>query len=205
MYIPKSCAETDVAVLYEFVREHNFAALVTQHDGRMTASHIPFMLDAERGVLKAHLARANNQWKSFAGSEALVIFQGAHAYVSPTWYEVHPSVPTWNYAAVHVYGIPQVVEDEAAVHTMLSELVDNHERGRDPEWDMNLPDDYYGKMRQAIVAFELPIARIEGKFKLSQNRSEADQESMIAHLAGSPYPLDVETAQLATRRRADAK
>jgi transcriptional regulator len=203
MYIPKSFAETDTTILYQFMLDHNFAIFVTQGGGQMVATHLPFMLDAERGVLKAHLARANPQWKAFDGSEALVIFQGAHAYVSPTWYETHPSVPTWNYATVHVYGVPQIVDDPAAVHATLSELVENHEHGRDPEWEMHLPDDYYAKMVQSIVVFEVPISRVEGKFKLSQNRSEADQTSVIAHLSESSYPLDVETAELAASRRAD--
>jgi transcriptional regulator len=202
MYIPRSFAETDAKVLYEFMREHNFAAFVTQKDGQMVASHLPFMVDTERGVLKAHLARANNQWKGFDGSGALVIFQGAHAYVSPTWYEAHPSVPTWNYATVHVYGVPQIVDDDATIRAMLGELVENHEHGRDPEWEMHLPEDYYAKMAQSIVVFELPISRVEGKFKLSQNRSEVDQESVIAHLSESAYPLEVETAQLMASRRA---
>ncbi len=202
MYIPKSFAETDAAVLYDFMRANNFAALVTGRDGHLTASHIPFMVNSERGVLKAHLARANDQWKDFDGSEALVIFTGAHAYVSPTWYEMHPSVPTWNYTAVHVYGAPQVITDEAVIRTMLGELVVNHERGRLPEWEMHLPDDYMRKMMASIVVFELPIARVEGKFKLSQNRSEADQESVIAHLADSSYPLDAGTAAIMRERRA---
>ena len=202
MYIPRSFSETDAEVLYQFIRDHNFAAFVTQHNGQMIASHLPFMVDTERGVLKAHLARANDQWKGFDGSEALVIFQGAHAYVSPTWYETHPSVPTWNYATVHVYGVPQLVDDAATIRAMLGDLVENHERGRDPEWEMHLPDDYYATMVQSIVVFELPISRIEGKFKLSQNRSEVDQESVIAHLSGSASPLDVETAQLMASRRA---
>lgn len=205
MYIPKSTLETDPAVLYAFMRANNFAALVTQRDGQIVASHLPFMVDTERGVLIAHLARANDQWKAFDGGEALVIFQGAHAYISPTWYETHPSVPTWNYAVVHVYGVPQIIDDETVIHAMLRELVENHERGRDPEWRMNLPDDYYHKMRQAIVAFELPITRIEGKFKLSQNRSETDQDSVIAHLATSTYPLEAETAQLMSARRVQAR
>src|SRR5690606_20020293 len=148
------------------------------------------------GVLTAHLARANGQWKAFDGGEALVIFQGAHAYISPAWYETHPSVPTWNYATVHVYGVPQIVDDAATIRRILGDLVENHERGRDPEWEMHVPDDYYAKMVQSIVVFELPISRIEGKFKLSQNRSEADQVSVIAHLSESGYPLDVETAKL---------
>src|SRR5262245_25072902 len=103
MYIPKSFAETDGATLYPFIRDNNFAALVTEHEGQLIASHLPFLIDSERGVLRAHLARANDQWQAFDGREALVIFQGPHAYVSPSWYEVQPSVPTWNYTAVHVY------------------------------------------------------------------------------------------------------
>ena len=205
MYIPKSFAETDAAILYQFMRDHNFASLVTQHDGQLAATHLPFMLDAERGVLQAHLARANDQWKAFDGGEALVIFQGPHAYVSPTWYETHPSVPTWNYTAVHVYGSPRVVDDEPTTRRMLRELVENHEHGRRPEWDMALPEEYFQTMLKAIVFFELPIARIEGKFKLNQNRSEADQASVIAHLADSADPLDVETARVMADRRSKSR
>ncbi|HVU12572.1 MAG TPA: FMN-binding negative transcriptional regulator [Phototrophicaceae bacterium] len=201
MYIPKSNLEIDIAVLYAFMREHNFATLVTQHEGRLDATHLPVMIDSERGVIKAHLARANDQWKVFDGGEALIIFQGPHAYVSPTWYETHPSVPTWNYATVHVYGVPRLIDDDATVRAMLRELVANHEHGRDPEWMMNLPEDYLHKMMAAIVAFELPIERIEGKYKLSQNRSEVDQDSVIEHLLGSPYPVEVETAELMASRR----
>ncbi len=201
MYIPKSFAVTDTATIYPFIRDHNFATLVTHQQGQLSATSIPFMLDAERGVLRAHLARANAQWKHFEGGESLVIFQGPHAYVSPTWYAEQPSVPTWNYTAVHVYGVPTVIEDETVVRAMLRELVANHEHGRDPEWLMDLPDDYYRKMRQAIVVFELKINRIEAKFKLSQNRSEADMESVIIHLAGSASPLDQETAKMMDERR----
>jgi len=201
MYIPKSFAEADISILYQFIQEHSFATLVTQHKGQLTATHIPFLIDTEQGVLKAHLARANEQWRGFDGSQALVIFQGPHAYISPTWYATHPSVPTWNYTAVHVYGTPRVVDDTAAIRRLLRELVDKHERGRQPEWQMNLPEDYLEKMIQAIVAFELPIERIEGKYKLSQNRSEADQDSVMGYLSGSPDRLDGETAQLMASRR----
>ncbi len=201
MYIPKSNLETDVAVLYDFMQANNFAALITQNEGKIVATHIPFMVDSERGVLRAHLARANDQWKSLGEGEALVIFQGAHAYISPSWYETHPSVPTWNYTAVHVYGVPKIVDDEGEMRGMLRELVENHERGRSPEWQMNLPEDYLKTMMQAIVGFELKIERIEGKFKLSQNRSEADQASVIAHLRESEYPLEVQTAEIAASRR----
>jgi transcriptional regulator len=196
MYIPKSFAVADAETLYQFMRAHNFATLVTHHDGHLTASSIPFMVDSERGVLKAHLARANDQWKSFDGSETLVIFQGAHAYISPTWYGEHPSVPTWNYTAVHVYGVPTIIDDAATIREMLGELVANHETGRDPEWQMALPEDYMQKMVKSIVMFEIPIERVEGKFKMSQNRSAADQTSVIAHLSASPEPLDQDTAEI---------
>jgi transcriptional regulator len=191
MYIPKSFAETDGVTLYQFMRDNNFAAMVTEKEGQLTATHLPFLIDTEHGVLRAHLARTNDQWQAFDGCEALVIFQGPHAYVSPTW----------NYTAVHVYGVPQVVEDEAAVRQLLRDLVANHERGRDPEWSMDLPEDYLHKMMLAIVAFEVPIERIEGKYKLSQNRSEGDQASVIAHLSRSPYPLEAETARFMASRR----
>jgi transcriptional regulator len=196
MYIPKSFAVADAETLYQFMQAHNFATLVTQHEGQLTATSLPFVVDSERGVLKAHLARANHQWKQFDGSEALVLFQGTHAYISPTWYLEHPSVPTWNYTAVHVYGVPRIIEEEATIRLMLRELVGNHEYGRTPEWQMALPEDYLQKMMASIVVFELPIARVEGKFKMSQNRSEADQESVIAHLSASPNSFDLQTAQL---------
>lgn len=196
MYIPKSFAVNDAETLYAFMRAHNFATLVTHHDGQIKASSIPFMVDSERGVLKAHLARANDQWKSFDGSESLVIFQGAHAYISPTWYGEHPSVPTWNYTAVHVYGVPTLIDDDTTIRDMLGELVANHESGREPEWQMALPEDYMQKMVKSIVVFEIPIERVEGKFKMSQNRSAADQTSVAAHLSASPDPLDQQTADI---------
>src|SRR5258708_10471979 len=130
MYIPKSFAETDAVTLYQFMRDNNFATLIT---GNLVATHLPFLVDTERGVLRAHLARANDQWKSFYGREALVIFTGPHAYVTPTWYDAHPSVPTWNYTAVHVYGVPTIVEDQAAKRELLRDRGENHEQGPQPE------------------------------------------------------------------------
>jgi len=196
MYIPKSFSVTDAETLYPFMRAHNFATLVTQDEGHMTATLLPFMIDSERGILKAHLARANDQWKQFDGREALVLFQGAHAYISPSWYENHPSVPTWNYTAVHVYGAPTILDDDATIRLMLHELVKNHEQGRAPEWEMDVPEDYLQKMLKGIVAFEMPMTRVEGKFKMSQNRAAEDQASVIAHLSASEYPLDRETADV---------
>jgi transcriptional regulator len=201
MYIPKSFAETEINILYQFMRDNNFAILVTHSEGQLTATHLPFLIDTQRGVLKAHLARANDQWRQFEGRGAMVIFQGPHAYISPTWYLTHPSVPTWNYTAVHVYGVPRVVDDAILVRQMLRELVETHEHGRQPEWTMNLPEEYLDTMMQAIVAFEVPMERVEGKYKLSQNRSEADQASVIEHLSGSSNEIEVEVGRLMTSRR----
>src|SRR6185295_2744623 len=176
MYIPNSFREDDRSLLHDLMRQHNFGILVTQRDGTPFATHMPFLLDAERGAhgtLLAHMARANPQWRDFAaGQEALVIFHGPHAYISPSWYDVTPSVPTWNYVAVHAYGEPRIIEDRARLYALLNTLVDLHESAFEQPWAMRLPDDYVDKMMRAIVGFEIEIARIEGKLKLSQNRTE---------------------------------
>jgi len=192
VYIPKFNAVSDPALLHDLIRRFNFATLVTTHDGAPFATHLPFMLSTgadagEHGTLIAHMARGNAQWRDFDGvREALTIFQGAHAYISPSWYEEPVSVPTWNYAVVHAYGIPRIIEDEAHVQAILRALVDLHEGGFEEPWPMELPNDYFHKMIGAIVAFEIPIARLEGKFKLSQNRSPADQRGVIEKLSASP-------------------
>ena len=200
MYIPKSFREDDPILLHDLMRRYNFAALVTQHDGAPFATHLPFMIDTGRGphgTLLAHMARANPQWHDFAdGREALVIFQGAHTYVSPAWYEVMPSVPTWNYAVIHAYGIPQVIEDRERLYTLLESLVDTHEAARTPPWRMELPDDYLDRMMRAIVGFEIQITRLEGKLKLSQNRPEGDRRRVAAELAESADPLSAEVAEM---------
>jgi transcriptional regulator len=193
MYLPKHFEITDRPALHDLMRQFSFATLVTVHEGRPVAGHLPFILDSQRGeygTLIAHMARANPQWKAFAEeAEALVIFQGPHTYISPSWYDVHPSVPTWNYAAIHAYGMPRLVTDEDQVRAALRALVDQHEQGFATPWTMDLPEDYLGKMSKGIVAFEMPITKLEGKFKLSQNRTEHDRERVIAALAESADPL----------------
>ena len=199
MYIPKSFSQTDLEILYAFMQKHNFATLVSQVNNELTATHLPLMLDTTRGeygTLFGHMAKANGQWKSLSHREVLVMFQGPHTYISPSWYEIQPSVPTWNYTVVHAYGTPQIVEDPAAVQSMLEQLVNHHEAGFSQPWTMDLPNEYMGKMLQAIVAFEIPITRLEGKFKLSQNRSETDQSQVIDALAESVYPPDRDVSVL---------
>ena len=141
MYIPHFNHVTDPAILHDLMQRFSFATLVTQHEGRPFATHLPFLVQPEHGDhgrLLAHLARANPQWTDFAsGVEALVIFQGPHTYISPSWYDVHPSVPTWNYAVVHAYGAPRVIEEDAAIEEALRRLVATHEEGFEAPWTLD--------------------------------------------------------------------
>ncbi len=189
MYIPKAFREDDISRLHTFMEAYSFATLVTQHEGMPFATHLPFLLDAERGpngILLAHMARANPQWHDFASAqEVLVIFQGPHTYISPSWYEVELSVPTWNYAVVHAYGLPHLIEDGEELYKLLKTLIQTHEANFEKQWPFQLPDDYLQKMMRGIVGFEIEITRLEGKFKLSQNRTENERENVIAALQES--------------------
>ncbi|HVA37359.1 MAG TPA: FMN-binding negative transcriptional regulator [Candidatus Dormibacteraeota bacterium] len=193
--MPSHFRVDDVPTLQDVIERHAFGILVSQRDGAPYATHLPFHLrrgDGERGTLYGHLARANPHWETFAGGDqALAIFQGEHGYVSPSWYEGAENVPTWNYVAVHAYGTPRLIDDEREVQRVLDDLVDVYESPRPQPWRSEvLSRDYLGRMRGAVVAFCLPIARIEGKFKLSQNRTPADRGRVIAALAASQRAED---------------
>ena len=193
MYTPAAFEENDLALLHSLMRQYSFATLVTVAAGVPIASHLPFLLDIVgdgMGTLRAHLARANPQWQNFCdGAEALVIFQGPHAYISPAGYESLPNVPTWNYAAVHAYGIPSLLNDEDT-----SALLRDSVAFYDPNPDvLDMPDEYVRRIQPGVVGFEIPIARLEGKRKMSQNKSDADRAGVIAALraSGSPENLAV--------------
>jgi transcriptional regulator len=204
MYLPKSFREDDLDTLQAFMQQYSFATLITQHEGAPFASHVPLLLqphDGPYGTLLGHMARANPQWRDFAsGPEALVIFQGPHAYVSPSWYGVHPSVPTWNYAVVHAYGRPQVVEDSTTLYDMLHALVQTFEAPSATPWAFDVPSDYLQSMMQGIVGFTMPITRLEGKYKLSQNRSPEDQQRVTAALQAQGEALSTAVAALMAQR-----
>jgi len=205
MYIPAWFREEDTSVLHDLMRQHSFATLITTPEGRPFASHLPFLLDAERGpygTLCAHMARANAQWRHFEdGQESLVIFQGPHTYISPSWYADHLSVPTWNYAVVHAYGKPRLL-GEAETRALLASLVETFEAPLEPPWRMDsLPEETIAKMLRGLVGFEIEIARLEGKLKLSQNRSEADQEHVVEVLQASGDPNDAGVAAWMRRVR----
>jgi len=183
MYLPAHFREDDPAILQAFIRDNSFGILVTQHEGVPFATHLPFLFDAGRGphgTLIAHMALGNPQWRSFHEQrEALAIFSGPHAYVTPSWYEVELSVPTWNYAIVHAYGTLGLLNADE-LRDQLNELVRVNEAGFEQPWPNQLPGDYREKMMRGVVGFTMQITRLEGKFKMSQNRGPRDQARVIA-------------------------
>ena len=195
MYIPKPFEITDTAWCHALMRAQSFAAMITADDaGVPFATHLPILVDPARGplgTLRGHVARANPHWRYLsAGRPTLVIFAGAHAYVSPSWYATHPSVPTWNYVAVHATGTGALVEDPEPVKTLLADLVRTYESSGPTAWSLEgLPADYLAGMQRGIVAFEIPIERLEGKAKLSQNRDAVDQARTREALAAADDPL----------------
>jgi transcriptional regulator len=195
VYVPKQFQITDTAWCHALMRAQSFAAMITADDaGVPFATHLPILVDPARGplgTLRGHVARANPHWRYLsAGRPTLVIFAGAHAYVSPSWYATHPSVPTWNYVAVHAIGTGALVEDPEPVKTLLADLVRTYESSGPTAWSLEgLPADYLAGMQRGIVAFEIPIERLEGKAKLSQNRDAVDQARTREALAAADDPL----------------
>jgi transcriptional regulator len=203
MYVPAAFAVTDATLLTRLIRDNAFATLISGGPGAdLVASHLPLLYDPARGphgTLRGHLARANPQVEVIAaGAPLLIVFQGPHAYVSPGWYTGGPAVPTWNYAAIHAYGRPRVL-DEAATAALLSELAAVYESGRTPPWRMaDQPTGFIAGMMRGIVAFEIPVDRLEGKLKLSQNRSAADRAGVVEGLRAEADSLAGELADLMT-------
>lgn len=194
MYLPDHFAERRTEVLHDIIRRFGFATLVTVEDGVPVATHLPLVLDATSGglgTLWGHVARPNRQWRGFEGDmQALAVFHGPHAYVSPRWYTTGPAVPTWNYIAVHAYGTPRIMSDSADVQAGLNRLIAQYEGDAPdayrPDWTSG---GFAANLMRGIVAFQLPIARLEGKFKLSQNRSLTDQQATGEQLRAGNDPL----------------
>ena len=186
MYSPGYNQLENRAELLEFMRDNGFPVLVTGTGGTLHASHLPAMVQERDNeiVLDMHMARSNPQWKEFFDDEVMVVFSGPHAYVSPRWYLEKERVPTWNYAAVHAYGIPRLISDKKLKHESQRRLVAR----LDPEWLPKfdaLRHEYVDNMLDGIVNFEVRVTRIETRWKLSQNRGRAEQESIASHLEGS--------------------
>lgn len=207
MYIPKAFRVEDRATLIAFMRAHNFATVVTTGTAGLAATSVPLTIHDDGATLRlvGHLAKANPQAQDLDGSDGLVLFAGPHAYVSPGWYEAHESVPTWNYMAVHVYGrlrAYRVDDAPAEIERALSGLIAQHEPGYQAHWEA-LSERYRDGLRRGIVGFALMAERIEGKFKLSQNRSAADQASVAAALNDSDNADTRATGQALQRAMED--
>jgi transcriptional regulator len=196
MYAPNHFDETRPEMLRGLITQHPLGAVVVNGAEGLVASHIPFELapptsDAPFGVLRAHVARANPLWRH--DGEAMVIFQGPSAYVSPSLYEEKPIngkvVPTWNYAVVHTHGTLRAIEDPAWILALLGRLTDAHEAGRTMPWKVeDAPREWLEKIMRAIVGIEIPLQRMQGTWKLSQNRSLTDQRMIAADTGVAAYP-----------------
>ena len=203
MYSPPYNRIDDRAQQIELMRANNFAILVTAIDGGLSASHLVCMVEERAGALLivGHMARTNPQWQEFFDDDAMVIFHGPHAYVSPRWYEQQERVPTWNYAAVHAYGRPRVIEAREAKHAVMRRQV----ALQDPQWLPKfeaLRPEYVQQMLDGIVAFEIEVTRLETRWKLSQNRGRREQELIIGELEKSSDSAERATAALTRRHLA---
>ncbi len=192
MYIPEHFREHDEAVLRQFVAANSFGMLVTNGSHGLIATHLPILLDA--GNLVGHLARPNPQARDLeSGCEAMTVFSGPHAYISPSLYaQPEISVPTWNYTTVHVYGKPVIMDEPREVAELLLRMVSVYESDRQNPWTFDADADYIQNMMRGIVAFKIPLERMEGKFKLSQNRPIGDRGRVMWSLKNSESQADQE-------------
>jgi transcriptional regulator len=207
VYLPPHFTEARSDVLIAHIERYEFGLLVSHGPAGLVASHIPFLVERDGGELHlhGHLARANPQAAELAGGgEALAIFSGPHAYVSPGWYVSGPAVPTWNYADVHAYGALRLVEDEAWLRRFLQRLSERHEAGREAPWRIaDQPARYMAGMIRGIVGLDIAVTRLEGKYKLSQNRPAPDRPRIIAALEAGGDGEALGVARLMHEREPD--
>lgn len=202
MYTPSHFTMGDPAEITAFIQQNSFGILFAPVEGRPFATHLPILLDpetGEKGRLLTHFARANPQWRELDGQEVLAVFSGPHAYISPSWYVEQQAVPTWNYMAVHVYGICRIIQDESELHGLLAKTVQYYEPNS-PLLD-HLNEEFYTKMAKAVVGVEISITSIEGKAKLSQNRSAESYQGVIEGLERSGDSQANELARLMAQRK----
>jgi transcriptional regulator len=208
MHVPDQFRVEDVGEMHALMRARPFATLVSAGSAGLTATHLPTVLkdEGEHGVVECHLARANPHWRDLAeGREALMIFHGPDGYVTPNWYpskaQHGKAVPTWNYAVVHAYGRPEVVQDKAWLRRHVGELTDRQERDEVKPWAVSdAPESYIDVMLRGIVGFRFAIARLEGKWKMSQNRETQDRLGVVEGLRARATGDDLEIADEVARR-----
>jgi transcriptional regulator len=189
MYIPEFNRIEDQAVAVAFMRANPFAILVSNNNDTPFATHLPVIIAEADGQLlvRAHVAKANPHWKMIEQQESLIIFHGPHAYISPALYELRESVPTWNYATVHAYGRGKILASDVDKQQVLAELISQFDSSYLSQWN-SFDQQYRSRMLNHIVAFEIAVARVETKFKLSQNRTKAEQENVIQALSKNLDP-----------------
>ncbi|HLE92363.1 MAG TPA: FMN-binding negative transcriptional regulator [Anaerolineales bacterium] len=202
MYIHKLNREENREKILEFLRQNEFATLVTYDGEKPVASHLLMEIveDEENLFVNGHMSRANSLWKTFEKNiEVLVIFQGPHTYISPTWYD-HINVPTWDYQSVHVYGRPRLITEHGEAYGLLKRLIDRHEANRDYRLE-GLPKDFVEQEIKGIVAFQIEVTRMEANYKLSQNRDDENYRSIVAHLEERTDDLSQGVAQAMRKNR----
>jgi transcriptional regulator len=191
VYVPGPFALREPAQVMRLIAEHPFATLVTPGGSEPHVSHLPLQYVADRGpqgTLLGHMARANQHWQHFADAPSVAVFHGPHAYVSPSWYaEPATAVPTWNYAVVHMHGTAEIMDDEPEKRALLDEMIRRYEGARTQPWRLQLEGRGLEAMLGAIVGFRLTVARIDAKFKFSQNRSPEDRQRVIGALRSEGY------------------
>lgn len=202
MYIHKLNREENREKILEFLRQNEFATLVTYDGEKPVASHLLMEIveDGANLFVNGHMSRANSLWKTFEKNiEVLVIFQGPHTYISPTWYN-HINVPTWNYQSVHVYGRPRLITEHGEAYGLLKRLIDRHEANSDYRLE-GLPKDFVEQEIKGIVAFQIEVTRMEANYKLSQNRDDENYRSIVAHLEERTDDLSQGAAQAMRKNR----
>ena len=208
MYTPEFFAETDPAVLHQAIEDSPLGALVLAIPSGLTANHVPFQIDrhsGELGTLRCHVSRSNDVWKYAEGAGCLVIFEGPSAYISPSLYQSKKQdgrvVPTYNYVAVHAHGRITVHEDHKWLRALVGHLTQKFEAARPNPWKMgDAPQDYLEEMLSKIVGLEITVNRLEGKWKMSQNRSATDKVGVVAGLRASENPAEREVAKVIEER-----
>ena len=180
MYIPRHFEVTDDDQIFAFIEANGFGQLISSVQGKLFSSHIPFLLSSDKQKLVGHLAKQNPQHSDIDTQSVLVTLQGPHAYISPSWYR-SPGVPTWNYQAVHIYGVCQVFDDREKLKILVESLTEKYESSFQVPWQ----PDYKASMLGAIIGIEITIDEIQGKFKLSQNRPAKDKQRVIEQLSKS--------------------
>ncbi|NRD78013.1 FMN-binding negative transcriptional regulator [Bacillus sp. BRMEA1] len=196
MYIPKHFQLDDKEIIYDFIENYSFATLFSQHNGEPYATHLPLIFNKEENALYGHFARPNQQWTDIENQQILVVFQGPHCYISPSWYESMKAVPTWNYVSIHLYGKMEILEEQQIIFDSLNDMVNKYESPDSLYHLRNVEPSFLEGMSKGITAFKIHITKIEAKAKLSQNHPVERQELIIKQLESISSQDHIQIASL---------